>query len=94
MITRNESASALREARTTHVTLRWQAVSLPATEDSASCGEPPVAAWAVHVAEQAATAGAKPLEWLLLTSEPVRIQADAERVLRRYRLRWRIEDWH
>ena len=24
----------------------------------------------------------------------MRAQADAERVLRRYRLRWRIEDWH
>ena len=30
----------------------------------------------------------------LLTSESVRTQADAERVLQRYRLRWRIEDWH
>ena len=87
--TRNQSASALREARTAHVTLRWRAVSLPATEDSASRGEPPVAAWAVHAA-----AGAKPLEWLLLTSEPVRTQADAERALRRYRLRGRLEDWH
>ena len=91
--TRNQSESALREARTAQVTLRWQAVSLPATEDSASRREPPVEVWAVHVAEGAAAA-AKPLEWLLLTSEPVRTQADAERALRRYRLRWRIEDWH
>ena len=92
--TRNQSESVLREARTAQVTLRWRAVTLPATEESARRGEAPVAAWAVHVAEEAPAGGAKPLEWLLLTSEPVRTQADAERMLLRYRLRWRIEDWH
>ena len=92
--TRNQPASALRAARTAAVTLRWQAVSLPAPEDSPSRGERPVQLWAVHVAEEAAPTGVEPLEWLLLTSEPVRTQAAAERVLRRYRLRWRIEDWH
>ena len=34
------------------------------------------------------------MEWLLLASEPVRTQAGPERVLRRYRLRLRSEDWH
>ncbi len=36
----------------------------------------------------------EPLEWFLLTSLPVRSQAQAWRVLQWYRLRWRIEDWH
>ena len=88
---RNQSGNALREVRTAKVTLRWQAVSLPATEQSVRRGEAPVEAWAVHVTEESAS---EPLEWLLLASEPVRTQADAARVLRQYCSRWRIEDWH
>ena len=48
----------------------------------------------MHVRESDAPAGAEELEWFLLTSVQVRGKADAERLLRWYGLRWRIEDWH
>ena len=38
--------------------------------------------------------GREPLEWVLLTSEPINTPAEVERVLRWYRLRWRIEVFH
>ena len=67
-----------RRART-QVTLRWRAVTLRRPGGEGAGGR---------------VGGARGVEWLLLTSEPVRTQADAERMLLRYRLRWRIEDWH
>ncbi len=44
--------------------------------------------------EEAALAGVEPLEWLLLTSLPVRGRDQAKQVLDWYRLRWQVEDWH
>ena len=38
--------------------------------------------------------GVEPLHWFLLTTLPVQSRAQAEQVIQRYRLRWRIEDWH
>jgi len=45
----------------------------------------------VEVRELAAPAGTTPLHWRLLTTLPVATRADAEEVVRLYRLRWRIE---
>ena len=45
----------------------------------------------VEVRELAPPAGAKPVHWRLLTTLPVARRADAEEVVRFYRLRWRIE---
>jgi len=45
----------------------------------------------VEVRELAAPAGVKPVHWRLLTTLPVATRADAEEVVRLYRLRWRIE---
>ncbi len=39
-------------------------------------------------------AGVQPLEWLLLTSEPINGGADARRVANYYELRWLIEEYH
>ena len=48
----------------------------------------------VHVREETQPEGAERLEWFLLTTLAVETQAEAERVLKWYKLRWRIEDWH
>ena len=45
----------------------------------------------VEVRELAPPAGVKPVRWRLLTTLPVATRADAEEVVRLYRLRWRIE---
>lgn len=39
-------------------------------------------------------AGVKPLQWLLLTTLPIESFADAERLIRWYTYRWRIERYH
>ena len=44
--------------------------------------------------EQNPPVGVKPLQWLLLTTLPIESFADAERVVRWYTYRWRIERYH
>ena len=48
----------------------------------------------VHALEEHPPAGAEPVEWFLLTTLLLSSAEDAERCLRWYCLRWRIEDWH
>jgi hypothetical protein len=54
----------------------------------------PLCCWAVRVWEINPPPGTQPLEWLLLTSEPVNNLADALRVSKYYSLRWMIEEYH
>lgn len=88
--TGRQTARAARAARTAQVALRWQAVQLPAPTRRG----PPCALHLVHVREETPPPGAERLEWFLLTSVPVDSPTAAERILRWYRLRWRIEEWH
>ena len=44
--------------------------------------------------EQAAREGTEPVEWLLLTTEPVTTHEQALNVLRMVSRRWRIEEFH
>lgn len=57
-------------------------------------GIPPVPVWAVRVWESKPPTGVQATEWTLVTSEPVRDQADALRVIDWYRARWLIEEYH
>lgn len=57
-------------------------------------GIAPVTAWAVRVWAETPSKGAEQIEWTLLTSEPVRNEADAIRVIEWYRARWLIEEYH
>jgi hypothetical protein len=50
------------------------------------------AVWATEVGT--CPAGEKPLDWLLLTNQPVSTLADAKQVLDAYATRWRIEEVH
>ena len=92
--TRRQKASKLRPKRTADVTLRWRSLRLPPPAKGPSKGRPPVNMSVVHVWEEAAPAGAEPLEWFLLTSLEITEERAADRMLEWYRLRWRIEDWH
>ena len=92
--TRRQKAHGKRDAREAVVDLRWSAVELPPPETSGFRNEPPIRLNLVHIHEPEPPDGVKPLEWFLLTSLPVASDRDAERILKWYRLRWRIEDWH
>ena len=48
----------------------------------------------VEVREVAAPQGVEPLHWLLLTSLPCRTWAQVRRVVRRYTMRWCVEEYH
>jgi hypothetical protein len=48
---------------------------------------------AVHVFELGPPRGQPPIEWLLLTSEPIATRADIEQVVEGYRTRWTIEEY-
>jgi hypothetical protein len=54
----------------------------------------PLCCWALRVFEIDAPPGVQPLEWLLLSSEPVNELADALRICGYYSLRWMIEEYH
>jgi hypothetical protein len=55
----------------------------------------PLAQWAIWARELEPPAGLKePIDWLLLTSLPVRTLEEAMEVISYYEKRWLIEEWH
>jgi hypothetical protein len=54
----------------------------------------PLRCWLVRVWEPDPPTGEEPLEWLLLTSEPVQSVQQAREVTRWYELRWLVEEYH
>ena len=81
-------------ARTAHVDLKWDKVTLspPATPQTRDLQ--PVEIYALSVVERHPPEGAKALRWVLLTTVPICSRKEALRCLRWYTLRWRIEEWH
>lgn len=61
---------------------------------SSDVAPPRIEVNAILAREDASPPGAEPLEWLLLTNEPISTAEQVLDVLRRYRLRWRIEEFH
>ena len=92
--TGQQKAGEKREARLARVGLRWRRVELAPPRNSDFTKEAPVRLNLVHVREDNAPEGVRPLEWFLLTSVGVKSSREAKQVLEWYRLRWRIEDWH
>ena len=67
----------------------------PWLERGGADGPPrPLRLWVVRVWEVDAPEGVEPVEWVLLTSLPVRDLADALRMAEWYGLRWLIEEYH
>ena len=91
---RSQKARAAQSAREAKAELRWCEVQLPAPRRKKFRGCKPRRMHAVQVKEIQAPEGVEPLHWFLLTTLPVQSRAQAEQVIQRYRLRWRIEDWH
>jgi len=57
-------------------------------------GDDPLPLWVVEVIEVNPPSGEKPIEWVLLTNEPVRSFQDAWRVIEWYERRWIVEEYH
>ena len=75
-----------RKARTAHVSVRARKVTLFA--------ELPIVVNAVSICENHVPKGETPIEWMLLTSEPVDTYAQAQQVVDFYAMRWLIEEFH
>jgi hypothetical protein len=84
--------------RPRHLEIRVRAVTLAVTNygPHPKKGErrQAVDCWAVFLREVSPPPGARRLEWLLLTTYPVRSVHDALKVAWGYSLRWRIEEFH
>lgn len=86
-------AGSGRRAREAEVTLRSATYGFmpPKVRKKGSAPRQVNVLW-VH--EEHSPKGQPELDWLLITSEPVDSLQAAERVVRMYRGRWKIEEWH
>ena len=91
---RSQKARAAQSARQTQAELSWCEVKLPAPQKKQFRGCKPLRIHAVQDKEIHAPEDVKPVHWFLLTTLPVKSRAQAEQVIQRYRVRWRLEDWH
>ena len=79
-----------QQARDVIADLRFSRVTLTPPKALAST---PVQAWAVHLLERHRD-GATPIEWMLLTTAPVKSLKDAKQRVEWYTARWGIEVYH
>jgi len=80
-------------ARKCLLTISFQEVTFRSTRSDLR-SKKPVTLWGVYAREENPPPGAEQIEWLLLTTEPVRTPDEAARILDLYTRRWRIEEWH
>lgn len=84
-----------RKKRTAHLQIASLAVTLlPPDKKQGQHGRKPLNVWLVRVWENQPPQGEDPLEWRLLTNEPVHTPDDAQRVVAWYERRWVIEEYH
>jgi hypothetical protein len=72
--------------------IRWSSIILKPPRPCRQ--KPAIHLYAVYIQEINPPAGVDPVEWMLLTTEPVETFEDAMQIIGAYRLRWRIEDFH
>ncbi len=87
-----QQARPTRAGRTADMAVRSRRIQLRPAHDHAD--KAPIDIWVVHALEEHPPANTKAVEWVLLTTIDSTVAADAEKCLRWYALRWRIEDWH
>ncbi len=87
-----QKARPKQAMRTAEVSVRYKKVELKPPLDYK--GNDSVSIWIIHVREDKAPNGIKPIEWFLLTTIEIKSINDALNCIKWYCLRWRIEDWH
>ncbi|MBM3773527.1 MAG: IS4 family transposase [Acidimicrobiia bacterium] len=80
-----------RDSRVAHLTFSATKVTIGATEKLVVPRQIDVNI--VHVRETDAPAGTEPVDWRLLTTEPIETPEDIERIVDFYRARWVIEEF-
>jgi len=79
--------------RPAQLRVRFEKISLAPNHYDLEC-ESPVTLWGVYVWEPEPPPEAKPIEWMLLTTEEVKTGEQAAELVGLYSRRWRIEEWH
>ncbi len=82
-----------RKARTATLSVRARTVTLKPPKNR-SKGLEPLTVSVVSATEANPPKGAKPLKWILYTTEPIDSPEALLTILRLYSLRWRVEDFH
>ena len=81
-------------ARQTFVEMHWKAIQLCPPKHREAEKLPSVSVWAVWVIEPNPPEGVEVVEWMLLTTVPVKTTANALERVKWYACRWQIEIWH
>jgi hypothetical protein len=85
--------SPAQPARRASLTVRFSPVVVPPPRNDPRFSKP-LSVWAVYVCEINPPAEVEPIEWMLLTSEPVEHVDQANACVDWYTYRWLIEEWH
>jgi len=80
-------------ARRATLAVRWASVSLDPPRNDPRFKEP-LRVWALWAEEIEPPAETEPVQWMLLSSEPLRTLDDARRLMSYYKKRWKIEELH
>ncbi len=83
-----------RPARAAQLSVRWAEVSLRPPQHRYAEHLPTLTVWAILVREEQPPAGGDAIEWLLLTTSPTRVWAQACERVEWYAARWLIEVYH
>lgn len=82
-------------ARQAQLSVRFAKISVAATRSELKSQYPePITLWGIYVREVEPPAEAKPIEWMLLTTEEIDTGPQAAEMVGFYGRRWRIEEWH
>jgi hypothetical protein len=79
-------------ARPAQLSVRFEKISLAPGRHLES--DSAVTLWGVYVGEPEPPPEAKPIEWMLLTTEEIASGEQAAELVGLYSRRWRIEEWH
>lgn len=89
------AATAQHPGRTATVQFSFAAVRLlPPVQHRGEHSQEPLPVWVVRVWESDPPPGVEPLEWFLLTNEPIENATAARRVISWYECRWIVEEYH
>ena len=92
---RNDDGSLRAARKDAEFVVRGGAVLVhPPHAKAGEHGDQPLPLYAVLITEVRPPAGEEPVEWLLLTNEPVKTFDDAWRVTGWYECRWIVEEYH
>jgi hypothetical protein len=80
-------------ARRATLAVRWASVSLDPPRNDPRFKEP-LRVWALWAEEIDPPAETEPVQWMLLSSDPLRTLDDARRLMSYYKKRWKIEELH